>query len=120
LFAEGDYQPLQVEGKRSNHLCAFARHLGDEGIVVAVPRLLWGLYHSSSTADWGETELVLPSDGIWHDVFTGRKLVRRERVAVSELLADFPVCVLTGELIGKTAEANTADPRGWSRPATNI
>jgi (1->4)-alpha-D-glucan 1-alpha-D-glucosylmutase len=101
LFAEGDYQPLQVEGKQSNHLCAFARHLGNEVLVVAVPRLLWGLYRGGPTADWGMAELALPSERTWQDVFTGRRLVRQIRVPVSDLLADFPVCVL----IGETAEA---------------
>jgi (1->4)-alpha-D-glucan 1-alpha-D-glucosylmutase len=115
LFAEGDYQPLQVEGKKSNHLCAFARHLGNEVLVVAVPRLLWGLYRGGPTADWGAAELALPSERTWQDVFTGRRLVRQKRVPVSDLLADFPVCVL----IGETAEANTNDCGGWSGPPLN-
>ena len=28
-FAEADYQPLEVQGDRSGHLCAFARNRGD-------------------------------------------------------------------------------------------
>ena len=40
LFAAGDYQPLEILGGRSQHLCAFARNLDDMSLVVAVPRLV--------------------------------------------------------------------------------
>jgi (1->4)-alpha-D-glucan 1-alpha-D-glucosylmutase len=100
LFANGDYQPLEIAGERSAHLCAFARKHGGEAIVVAVPRLVHQLYQGGSTAHWGETELVLPSHQEWQDVFTGRRLEAQDRVLASELLADFPVSVLTGETGG--------------------
>jgi (1->4)-alpha-D-glucan 1-alpha-D-glucosylmutase len=99
LFAEGNYQPLELGGERSAHICAFARNREDETIVVAVPRLTHQLYGSGRAADWGETEIIAPSRGGWQDVFTGREMDGRERIRASELLADFPVSVL----IGKTA-----------------
>jgi (1->4)-alpha-D-glucan 1-alpha-D-glucosylmutase len=117
LFAEGDYQPLQVEGTRGNHLCAFARRLGNEGLVVAVPRLVWGLYRGGATADWEAAELALPSGAAWQDLFTGRRLSGWNRVPVSDLLEDFSVCVLYGEFIDETAQANTEDCRGWLEAA---
>ncbi len=40
LFAEGDYQPLEIEGEKSSHLCAFARSWEDLSLVVMVPRLV--------------------------------------------------------------------------------
>jgi (1->4)-alpha-D-glucan 1-alpha-D-glucosylmutase len=94
LFAEADYQPLEVEGDRSGHLCAFARNRGDVSLIVAVPRLVHALYRGGTTADWGAAEIVLPGHGAWRDLFTGRCLVLQERVRVSDLLAEFPVCVL--------------------------
>ena len=97
LFAEGDYQPLEVEGEQSGHLCAFARSHNGETLVVAVPRLIHQLYRGGPAAHWGATELLLPPHGGWQDVFTGRRLDPQDRVRVSELLADFPVCVLIGE-----------------------
>ncbi len=96
LFAEADYQPLEVEGERSGHLCAFARSLDGVTLLVAVPRLVYALYRGGPTADWGTAEIVLPRRGAWRDLFTGRSLVLQERARVSDLLAEFPVCVLFG------------------------
>jgi len=96
LFAEGDYQPIEVEGERSTHICAFARNRGDETIVVAVPRLVRQLYGSGQTADWGATEIIVSPRGGWQDVLTGRKMSGRDRIRASELLGDFPVSVLFG------------------------
>jgi (1->4)-alpha-D-glucan 1-alpha-D-glucosylmutase len=95
LFAEGEYQPIDVEGGASVHLCAFARKQGEQAIVIAVPRLVYQLYQGNQSAHWGETKISLPSDGKWQDVFTGRRVEGRDRVRASELLADFPVSVLT-------------------------
>jgi (1->4)-alpha-D-glucan 1-alpha-D-glucosylmutase len=97
LFAEGDYQPLEVEGEANGHLCAFARNRSGEAVVVAVPRLVHQLYQGGQTAHWGATEITLPEHGGWQDVFTGRRVYGRDRVRASELLADFPVSVLIAE-----------------------
>jgi (1->4)-alpha-D-glucan 1-alpha-D-glucosylmutase len=96
LFAHGDYQPLEVEGERSSHLCAFARNLDGEVVVVAVPRLVHHLYRGGCCADWGMTEITLPSGREWRDVFSGRTITGQERVRASDLLANFAVCVLVG------------------------
>jgi (1->4)-alpha-D-glucan 1-alpha-D-glucosylmutase len=96
LFAEGDYQPLEVEGTRRDCICAFARNRGDDGIVIAVPRLVRRLYLDGQSADWSDTEISLPSHRWWQDVFTGRKLGGEPRLRASDLLEDFPVCVLLG------------------------
>jgi (1->4)-alpha-D-glucan 1-alpha-D-glucosylmutase len=97
LFAEGDYLPVEVEGKASGHLCAFARSRGDDIIIVAVPRLVHQLYRDGQTADWGETEIVFPTRGGWQDVFTGRVVDGQDRVPASELMAQFPAAVLIGD-----------------------
>ena len=96
LFAEADYQPLEVTGERSGHLCAFARNRDGSSFIVAVPRLVYALYRGGTTADWGAAEIVLPGHGAWRDLFTRRRLILQERVRISDLLAEFPVCVLFG------------------------
>jgi (1->4)-alpha-D-glucan 1-alpha-D-glucosylmutase len=96
LFAEGDYQPLEVEGERRDCICAFARNRGGQAIVVAVPRLVRRLYLDGRSADWGDTEISLPSRRGWQDAFTGRELGGEPRLRASEVLEDFPVCVLIG------------------------
>jgi len=97
LFAEGDYQPVEVAGDRSGHLCALARNHDGLSLVAAVPRLTHQLYRDGETADWGEAEIVLPPGGNWRDVFTGHRLDPQDRVAAAVLFADFPVSVLIGE-----------------------
>ena len=93
LFAEGDYQPLEVTGGSSNHLCAFIRSWGEEQLVVAVPRLLYRLYRDG-TVDWGDTGIALPP-GSWRDVLTRGSLDGGVELPVARLLADFPVAVLS-------------------------
>ena len=95
LFAEGDYLPLEAEGERSSHVCAFARNHGGEVVVAAVPRLVLQLYWGGAgSAAWGATEVCLPPGREWQNVFTGGKFDGRDRVRASDLFADFPVCVL--------------------------
>jgi (1->4)-alpha-D-glucan 1-alpha-D-glucosylmutase len=105
LFAEGDYQPLEVAGESGSHLCAFARSRSEEALVVAVPCLVHQLHRGTPEAHWGTTEFVLPPCEAWQNVFTGRRLERRDRVRASELLADFPVCVLIGKSGGRDSQS---------------
>ena len=95
MFAEGDYQPLEVTGGSSNHLCAFIRSWGEEQLVVAVPRLLYRLYRDG-TVDWGDTSIALPP-GSWRDVLTGGRLDGGVELPVARLLADLPDAVLGNE-----------------------
>jgi (1->4)-alpha-D-glucan 1-alpha-D-glucosylmutase len=95
LFAAGEYQPLEIgEGRNADRLCAFARIRGAKTMVVAVPRLTWGLYRDGGPADWGATEIALPHGETWRDVFTGRVLPVCERVCAADLFAEFPAAVL--------------------------
>jgi (1->4)-alpha-D-glucan 1-alpha-D-glucosylmutase len=95
LLTEGDYQPLEVSGRSSEHLCAFVRSRGEARLVIAVPRLVYRLYRDGA-ADWGATALALPA-GSWRNVLTGGTFDGGVEVPVSRLLADFPVAVLEGE-----------------------
>jgi (1->4)-alpha-D-glucan 1-alpha-D-glucosylmutase len=96
LFSDGDYQPLETEGEQSGCLCAFARRLGDEAIVVVVPRLVMRLFRDGGIAGWGDTEIVLPPAAAWQDLFSGRPLGDPRRLSAKRLFADFPVGVLVG------------------------
>jgi (1->4)-alpha-D-glucan 1-alpha-D-glucosylmutase len=95
LFAAGDYQPLGIsEERNSDRLCAFTRSYRDGALVVAVPRLTYGLFRNGGPADFGTSEITLPSSGPWRNVFTGAPVEGCDRVRVSELFRDFPVAVL--------------------------
>jgi (1->4)-alpha-D-glucan 1-alpha-D-glucosylmutase len=93
VFAEGGYLPLNGEGGRANdRLCAFARSHEKMTLVVAVPRLVYRLYHNGD-AGWGATALPLPHEGHWRDMLSERSY-DSARIAANELFADFPVSVL--------------------------
>jgi (1->4)-alpha-D-glucan 1-alpha-D-glucosylmutase len=97
LFAVGDYRPLVIgNGRNSDRLCGFLRQHEGTVLLVAVPRLTYGLFRDGGPADFGATELALPTSQGWRNVFTGDALPGRERIRVAELLLDFPVAVLLG------------------------
>jgi (1->4)-alpha-D-glucan 1-alpha-D-glucosylmutase len=98
LFAAGDYQPLGIgEGRNSDRLCAFARSYRDEVLIVVVPHLTYGLFRDGGPADFGITDIALPSPGPWRNVFTGEMLASRDRIRATELFEDFPIAVLLSE-----------------------
>jgi len=64
VFAKGEYLPLQVKGKFSSHVIAFARHYKNDWIVFALPinigAMLEGDEQQIPDIDWGDTALELP------------------------------------------------------------
>jgi (1->4)-alpha-D-glucan 1-alpha-D-glucosylmutase len=99
LFGSGDYQPLQIgDGRNADRLGAFARRHGETVLVAAVPRLVYGIYRDGEPADWGATEIALPSAGPWRNVFTGEALEGRDQVRAADLFRRFPVAVLIGQM----------------------
>lgn len=103
LFREGDYQPLPGEGRRAEHVIAFARrHRGVELVTVAT-RLSAPLLGDDSPLPkvprlrWGDTCLPLPDvlAGSYRDTISGRKVeTRLGRLDLSDVLQAFPVAVL--------------------------
>ena len=96
LFAIGSYQPIEVSGKRGQHLCAFTRDQAGLMLVVVVPRLMYQLCADRNAPDWEDTRIALPRDVVWQDVFTLRRLDFRCHVPAAELLSGFPVAALIG------------------------
>lgn len=86
--AEGDYAPVTLGGRHSNHVVAFTR--GGHSTATIVPRLVTRL-----AGDWGDTALDLPG-GEWHNELTGEWLTGGA-VPLTQLLARFPVALLARE-----------------------
>jgi (1->4)-alpha-D-glucan 1-alpha-D-glucosylmutase len=86
LFARGEYQSVTGRGACADHVCAFARRLGDEWAAVVVPRWM------SRIGDWADTQVVLPHRGPWQNVLTGQPAASDR---MEDLLRDFPVALLT-------------------------
>ncbi len=113
LFRLGDYVPLQVEGAKASHVCAFARRLpespdaGSRLAVAVVPRLIAQLTPAADSlpppppigaALWADTRIIL--EDTWpatlRNIFTGQDCpVTDSRIALADALADFPVALLT-------------------------
>ena len=63
VFTNGDYNPVDVQGSRRNHVFAFARCAGDRRVIVAVPRLVATITPHADVPPvgeraWGDTQLV--------------------------------------------------------------
>jgi len=107
LFRDGEYLPLSVDGARAEHVCAFARSLEQQEVIVVVPRLYVGLLDGASEgyplgdAVWGDTRLILPGSKQqrYVDVFTGVELTTAPATSgvtlpLAGILEHFPVALL--------------------------
>lgn len=104
LFSNGDYFPLKVQGE-SEFVHAFARHSGQDWIVVAVPRLLTNVVAAGAfplgQRTWRSTALVLPASAPreWANVLTTESLTPKGRgtkllMPVSDMFRYLPFAVL--------------------------
>jgi (1->4)-alpha-D-glucan 1-alpha-D-glucosylmutase len=107
LFRDGDYLPLKSHGRRAEHLCAFARRLRRETLVVVVPRLFRALVDGAGGLPvggpaWADTWLELAPErgpGPFLNVLTGEATAVRDRgggrgLDLAELFRSFPFALL--------------------------
>jgi (1->4)-alpha-D-glucan 1-alpha-D-glucosylmutase len=104
VFQRGEYLPLTVQGTRANHVVAFLRKNDLVSLLVVAPRLVAGLLADSDfppmgSSVWEDTHVLFPFPGsfaTYRNAFTGavKHLSSADaKIAVSELLADFPVAL---------------------------
>jgi (1->4)-alpha-D-glucan 1-alpha-D-glucosylmutase len=107
LFEGGEYLPLETGGRAADHICAFARRLGNREALVIVPRFLIRLGPEEEGLPlgpevWGDSNVIVPFAGEgwrYRNVFTSETItVRRENGALclhaSEVFANSPVALL--------------------------
>jgi (1->4)-alpha-D-glucan 1-alpha-D-glucosylmutase len=112
LFRRGDYVPLRVTGERASNLCAFARRLEGELVVVIAPRLYLRLLGERELAPlgaevWENTLVELPrgyavggsGGGALRSLFDGSDVLpvkqgERSAISVAAALDHFPVALL--------------------------
>jgi (1->4)-alpha-D-glucan 1-alpha-D-glucosylmutase len=108
LFRDGGYLPLPVSGAQASHVCAYARTLGDEAVVVIATRLFASLPSAAGAwplgpEAWQDTAVhldALPALQRLTDVFVGQPLTLAHdapRVLLREALSHFPVAVLEAQ-----------------------
>jgi len=79
VFELGSYLPLQVQGKYSQHICAFARQYKTQWLITVVPLGFASCCKNQNVAsdsfDWEDTEILLPKDAPlgWQNLLTGKK-----------------------------------------------
>jgi (1->4)-alpha-D-glucan 1-alpha-D-glucosylmutase len=110
VFSEGDYIPVEAEGQRKEHICAFIRRYRERWALVAVPRLLTRLVRTgrfpTGKRVWGEDTLLLP-EGVpeqWLNAFTGDTVqVSREthQAPLSAIFDQLPAALLLGTTEGR-------------------
>lgn len=104
LFTSAPYQPLEAS---TEHVCAFTRIHGDNGVLVVVPRLIAILTAGDEKppvgAVWGEASLSLPDALVGlrcTNVFTGEAITLEAGMTVDTLLRRFPVGLFQFDLKG--------------------
>ena len=98
LFAQGDYQALQVDGARKEHVFAFARTYEGRSCIVIVPRWSAKLMDAVNELPlgeqvWADTRIALgngASQTRMRDVFTDREIAMDGSVAVAERARGIP------------------------------
>ena len=107
IFTNGDYNPVDVQGSRRDHVFAFARTAGGRQLVVAVPRLIATIAPQADMAPigervWGDTHIVVPfspGQGRLHNVITDRCVTVQPdtgAIRAADAFDRFPIAVLIG------------------------
>ena len=117
LFSEGHYCPLRVGGRYGRHVLAYARQLGENWLIAAVPLHLGAAISSNDnrirTFDWADTYIEVPGEAPtrWREVFTGNEVTASRRLLLKDVWQGLPMAVCT---------ASSAQPEGDKSRAAGI
>jgi (1->4)-alpha-D-glucan 1-alpha-D-glucosylmutase len=94
LFAKGEYEPLTATGVRADNVCAFARRLEQDRVLVATARFPARM---DSESTWTDTSIPLPvgvETSEWIDVLTGAEvLASNGELGAERAFAELPVAL---------------------------
>ena len=99
LYAEGDYQPLTIEGAGSSQVIGYIRRHRTDALAVIVPRLWAGHLGRADSpvfdaSHWQDMSVALPH-GEWLNVIAGEKiLIDGDRNRLSDFMGTIPFAVL--------------------------
>ncbi len=100
LFRNGSYIPLNVDGKFSEHIVAFARKEALEWAVAAAPRFLTRLVGRGEfplgKRVWKDTWIELPegAPSEWMNAVTGEKTMGKGRLPAAVIFDKLPAALL--------------------------
>jgi len=110
LFYDGDYIPLEIEGRQEKHCLAFARRSMNVWVVVVIPLQLARIATIKDElidVDWVNTSIVMPASAPreWQDVYTKNKGTHQGMIRVADIFKRVPVGVLLLEEKKRIREA---------------
>ncbi|GAB3553357.1 malto-oligosyltrehalose synthase [Spirosoma fluminis] len=119
LFAKGHYIPLQIAGRRKQHILAFARQYEQTWYVVAVPLGLaqFASQDELNTIDWADTRILLPdyAPQEWtHRLVQTSGKVEKGSLAIQDIFKDIPLAIV------KLQKAPTERSAGILLPVTSL
>jgi len=103
VFERGAYIPLRVQGKYSQHICAFARQCKQQWLITVVPlgfaKCCKDQYVAADNFNWEDTEVLLPNRAplSWQNLLTGKKEHKDplyEGILISQLFNHIPMAVI--------------------------
>jgi (1->4)-alpha-D-glucan 1-alpha-D-glucosylmutase len=100
LFLDGSYSQIRVTGKYRDHIIAFSREFENSIAVIIAPRWFTSLVDENSfplgIKVWGDTSVYLPAPGsrVWGNAVTGETIEKGGRVAIGDILTNFPTALL--------------------------
>jgi (1->4)-alpha-D-glucan 1-alpha-D-glucosylmutase len=101
LFLRGSYIPLEPTGARAANVLAFARQLGGQWLICAVPRLPAALSIGLPLGArvWRDTAVPLPAGAptVWRDALCGERVEASGSVPAAALFRHLPVALLQSE-----------------------
>jgi len=103
VFERGAYIPLQVKGKYSRHICAFARRYQQQWLITVIPvgfaKCCKDQQVAADNFKWEDTEVLLPNEAPleWQNLLTGKKEYKdplQEGILISRLFNPIPLAVI--------------------------
>lgn len=103
VLEEGAYIPLNVQGKYSQHICAFARQYKTQWLITVVPLGFSKCCKNQNVTvdnfDWEDTEVLLPNEAPlgWENLLTGKKEYKDplyKGVLISQLFNSIQLAVI--------------------------
>lgn len=102
LFQEGDYEAMQAEGTRANHVIAFSRVKEDQSMIVVAGRFYTPMLDMTDSLPigeeiWQDTSLVSSRlNGKYRDILSGLELdvLSNERLKLSTVFSHLPLALL--------------------------
>lgn len=99
LFLSGDYIPLKVKGTYKKNILAFARRLGQEYFIVAIPLGLASLTKKHANPlkfDWDTTRIVVPFEAPLQlkNMISGHEGYREDRLHINALFDELPIAFI--------------------------